>query len=123
MTPPQPPPTPYHEGCADEIEDDVRAVCDGIFGPGGSGFITHLRARNQGRKMSVDFWLAVDTDRPAGDTLARVEQLRSSVLARCTGVGEVVVQLHPKVPPIGAMDAPQAGGSWWGGGDPGGSMR
>ena len=102
------------EGCAEEVEEDLRAVCDEVFGPGSSGYISHLRARNQGRKMSVDFWLAVDPNKPVGDVLALVERLRSGILDKCTGVGEVVIQLHPRGP--GAMDAPKSGGGWWGGG-------
>jgi len=98
------------EGCADEIADDVRAVCDEIFGPASSGDISNMRARNQGRKMSVDFWLAVDPNKSAGDTLARVEQVRAGILQRCTGVGEVVLQLHMRG--AGAMDAPEAAGGW-----------
>ena len=104
------------EGCADEIEGDIRAICDEIFGAGSSAFISHLRARNQGRKMSVDFWFAVDTNKKAGDVLDGVERLREGILTKCAAVGEIVVQLHPKGP--GAMDVPNAGGGggWFGSG-------
>ena len=69
--------------------------------------------------MSVDFWLAVDPNKPVGDVLALVERLRSGILDKCMEVGEVVIQLHPRGP--GAMDAPKSGGGWWGGG--GGAMK
>jgi len=88
-----------------------------VFGAGsGHANITRLRARNQGRKISVDFWLVVDPAVAAGDTCARVELLRAGILAQCTGVGDVVAQLYV---PGGAgrgdgrtiTDAPAQG--WW----------
>lgn len=100
------------EGCADEVEEDVQQVCEDVFGAGSSAHISRLRARNQGRKLTVDFWLAVDPNKAAGETLELVERLRAGILEKCNGVGEVVAQLHPRGPQV--TDLPKPGGGFWG---------
>jgi hypothetical protein len=53
-----------------------------VFGAGsGHANITRLRARNQGRKISVDFWLVVDPAVAAGRGLhSSTSQLNLSLI-------------------------------------------